>query len=199
VRIAVSANASRELRVTNAGRAAAAVEVERAGFALDLRGRPKIVSRREAAMLRVSPRRLVLRPGETALVTVSSIRAPNAAPGDHPALVLLTTRPTRGPAVSVSLRLGVLVVVRIPGVIIHRLTLIGVRTLRGHIEVRLANRGNVVESVWVIVRAGGRPVARVRRDLLPRSKALFALRASAGTLEVRSGARVLRRTLRIRR
>jgi hypothetical protein len=199
VRIALSADASRELRVTNAGRAAAAVEVERAGFALDLRGRPKIVRRPDAPMLTVSPRRLVLRAGETVRVTVSSVRGRQVAPGDHFALVLLTTRPVRGPAVYVRVRLGVLVVVRVPGKIVHRMRLIGVRAVHGRVEVRLANRGNVVERVHVVVRTGERVVARARRELLPRSKALLALRAGAGTLEVRSDAGVLRRTLRIRR
>lgn len=193
-RIELASGARHELRVTNAGGATAVVEVGRAGFALDLRGRPRIVVRREAALIRVRPARLVLRPDETASVTVSS--ANGASPGDHPALVLLSTRPARGPAVSVRLRVGVIVVVHAPGTAVHRLTVVRAQRSKTRVELLLANRGNVLERVLVVARRDGRVVARVTRDILPRSVAAFALPRRTRAFEVRSEARLIRRAIR---
>src|SRR5207244_53871 len=92
-RVTLSGAESRTIRVTNSGGGAAFVDVAPAGFALDLRGRPKILRRTDAAALRleVQPRRLALQPGEATTLTVSAVPPPHVRAGDHPALVLLTT------------------------------------------------------------------------------------------------------------
>src|SRR5581483_4359423 len=99
----------------------------RAGFALSLRGRPRIArargARSAAPWLKLRPSRFVL-PAHTSATVVVSARIPRRAePGDHDALVLLTTRPRAGARVAVRMRLGVLVVVRAPGRIVRRLEL----------------------------------------------------------------------------
>jgi hypothetical protein len=172
------------IRVTNPGLSPVVVDVSRAGFTLDLRGRPRIASRagRNAAVswVRARPGRFVLRAGAARSVTVSSRPPMSAEPGDHDALVLLTTRPLRGAGVAVRMRIGVIVVVRAPGPIIRRVALGGVRVLRSSrartLELGLANRGNVTETidgtrlrVWA---ARGSARTRLRaevRDLRPRT------------------------------
>jgi hypothetical protein len=81
VDLAGSARAT--VRVTNAGADRVALDVGQAGFALDLRGRPKVVSRRAtarsaAAWLSFRPRRLVLIAGASATVAIAS-RVPEGA------------------------------------------------------------------------------------------------------------------------
>src|SRR5204862_3464679 len=122
-------------------------------FTLGPRGRPHVLdgasARRVASWLRVRPRRIALAPGAVADLVLVAAPSRAATPGDHAALVLLTTRAPPGIAVPVRLRVGVTVVVRVPGRIVHRL---GLRSLRVRgagrqpvFRVVVANRGNVVE------------------------------------------------------
>src|SRR4051794_14614484 len=148
-RIGLDGNAQQVVRLTNPGSVAIDVVLSRGAFALDLRGRPHVSpSTASTGWLTVSPRHVRLAAGRTASFTVSSRVPKRAEPGDHPALVLLTTRPTSARGVAVLMRLGVVVTVRAPGVVVHRLALTGVR-LRPHrrIDVRLTNHGNVTESL----------------------------------------------------
>jgi hypothetical protein len=163
------------VRVTNAGTSRVVVDVRRAGFALDLRGRPRIVGReavrRSAApWLAFSPRSLALAPGSTGTLTVVSRVPARAEPGDHDALVLLTTRRRVRGGLAVRVRMGVVVVVRAPGKVVRRLALGAlrpVRTRRGRaLELVLANRGNVTETLArgravVFVERAGRRLARL--------------------------------------
>jgi hypothetical protein len=176
------------VRVTNWGSSAVVADVGTAGFALGLRGRPRIVRRPAAAVaaswLTVRPRRLSLAPGRTATLTVSSRPPRRAEPGDHPALVLVTTRPRRDVRIGVRMEIGVVVVVRVPGAVVHRLELRSLRVHRGGssrmLELAVRNLGNVTErlgpgTLRVDVLAGGRLVGRgraARREILPRSRAL---------------------------
>src|SRR5262249_14485032 len=73
--------------VTNSGTEDAVVDVLRAGYGLDLRGRPRVVARR-ASWLAVVPARLTLASGESKSITVVSRLPRRAQPGDHPELVL---------------------------------------------------------------------------------------------------------------
>jgi hypothetical protein len=183
-RVTLVGSARSEVRVTNSGSKPVEVEVSRAGFSLDLRGRPRIVprSRRDvASWLAVRPRRLSVPPRSTSALTVSSSIPRGTRPGDHGALVLLTTRPIRGARVAVRMRLGVVVVVRAPGRVSRRLELrrIRVRCARSAcvLELYVANRGNVMEvlqrgSVTVTLRRGRRTLAKLHpipRELLPRT------------------------------
>jgi hypothetical protein len=172
------------IRVTNPGLSPVVVDVSRAGYTLDLRGRPRIASsssrRAAVSWVRVRPGRFVLPAGVGRSVTVSSRPPPRAQPGDHDALVLLTTRPLRGAGVAVRMRIGVVVVVRAPGQVVRRVAMGGLRVRRSRrarvLELALANRGNVTETidrmrlrVWA---ARGSARTRLRhevRDLRPRT------------------------------
>jgi hypothetical protein len=220
-RVTLSGAESRTIRVTNSGGGVAFVDVAPAGFALDLRGRPKILRRTDAAALRlaVQPRRLALQPGEATTLTVSAVPPPHIRVGDHPALVLLTTQP-RGAGLGVRMQIGIVVIVRVPGVVLHRLEVRSLRVRRGRavdlLELSVVNRGNVTEQlarerVRVALRRRGRVIARLRagpREVFPRSLATETFRyrgplrgpATALVEVVRpaNGVAILRRTFRIR-
>ena len=179
-RVALVGAARADVRVTNPGRRAVVVDVRRAGFALDLRGRPRVVerggARAAASWLTVVPGRFVLRPGGTRSLTVTSRVPRRVEPGDHDALVLLSTRPRRAGRVAVRMRIGVVVVVRVPGRVVRRLAVRDLRVRRAGrvrlLEMRLANVGNVTEllargqvrltlrrgELEIGVRAGGRSI-----------------------------------------
>jgi hypothetical protein len=223
-RVLLLGAAQQAVRVTNRGSAAVIVDAAPAGFALSLRGRPRIVVRGRgrqdvAGWLTLRPRRLELRPGGSATLTVSSTAPHGAGPGDHAALVLLSSRGPSG-TVSVLMRLGVVVDVRVPGTIVRHLVLRALHVRRDRairvLELSLANRGNVTEllqrgRVVVTLSRGAHVLARLvaaPRELLPRSSGLAELRYR-GPLRGRLTARVVvypagpggsvwRRTFRIR-
>jgi hypothetical protein len=153
-RLALGAGASGEVQVTNAGSRAVVLDASGAGYLLDLHGRPRIGGAAVSGSavrrwIRVVPRTLSLRPGERAALRVSALRPAGARPGDHPAVLLLVTRPAAGTAVRVRVRVGVVVAVRVPGRLVRRVVLGGLQAVRGRRLLRLtvANRGNVDE--WI--------------------------------------------------
>jgi len=184
------------IRVTNAGQRTVVVAAARAGFALGPRGRPRIVSAKAAtAWLALRPRRIVLAPHASAALQVAVTPPTAAAPGDHAALVLLTTQSSAAGAVAVRMRIGITVVVRIAGRVVHRLVVSSVRARRGVVGVVLANRGNVVEwkRVEVTLLARGKVVGRLRspaRELLPHTTGIVELRYR-GVVRGRVTARVM--------
>jgi hypothetical protein len=206
------------ITVANPGRAAVVVDVTRAGFSLDLRGRPRILaaagSRGARSWLSLRPRRLALGAGESASLLITARLPAGAEPGDHDALVLLTTRSQAASGVGVRMRVGVVVVVRAPGAIVHRLALqqLTVRRLGDArmLELLLVNRGNVTEPVGrgrleLVFMRGRRVEARLSpgpRELRPRSRGLVQvvyrgrLRGRV-TVQARIGS-IVRRTFRIR-
>jgi hypothetical protein len=187
-RVALAGSAVATIRVANAGTSPVVVDVARAGFALDLRGRPKMLARADgaASWLSVRPGRFVLPAGTSRSLAVASRLPARVEPGDHDALVLLTTRPRRGAAVSMRMRIGIVVVVRVPGHVVRRLVVRGarVRHAAGHriVEVAVVNRGNVTETldagrVHVVLTRRGTTV-RLRatsRELRPRTRGLVEL------------------------
>jgi hypothetical protein len=177
-RVALVGKASSTISVTNRGAESLVVDVGRAGFALDLRGRPRIVRRPAAAWLTMRPSRLLLAPGATAPLRVSAVPTRRAEPGDHDALVLLTARAPHRTRVAVRMRIGVLVEVRVPGRIVHRLVLRRLSVLRaGVLELEIANRGNVTEPLGRIrMSIRGRRMRIDPRDLLPRTRGIVQLR-----------------------
>ena len=222
-RLTVVGRARQTIRVANIGSTAVVLDATPAGFSLGPRGRPRVLggasARTVAAWLHVRPRRLALLPGAASEVAVFATPSRAATPGDHAALVLLSTRASRGAAVPVRMRLGVTVVVRVPGRIVHRLVLRSVHALAGArgvlFRVVLANRGNVVERLGrgrleLSLLAGRRRVARRRsppRELLPGATALFELPydgkrgrqlTARVTLAGGDGRTVVHRTLRLR-
>jgi hypothetical protein len=175
VRLRLAGAATRSLAITNAGTSSAVVDARVAGFVLDRRGRGTAARGGQAAgWLRVRPSRVALAPGASATVSVSSASPRRAVPGDHAALVLLTTEPQQRGPVAIRTQVGVVVVIRVAGRIVHRLGLGALRVRRGIVEATVANRGNVVERtrVAVTLARAGRVVARlgpVPRTLLPHS------------------------------
>ncbi|HZT45662.1 MAG TPA: hypothetical protein VFA24_05730 [Gaiellaceae bacterium] len=180
--VALTGAAREAVTVTSSGRQPVVVEVARAGYALDLRGRPR-VARLRSSWISVWPRRARIVPGGRATFVVASTPPRRAEPGDHSELVLLVTRPLRTAALSVRLRLGVVVVVRVPGRIVRRLDPLRVRVRARRLELLVANRGNVTETIGgrcvaVAVRRAGRLVARLHprpRTLLPHTTGLLEL------------------------
>jgi hypothetical protein len=189
--VALGGRQRQMIRVENGGTQRAIVDVTRAGFALDLRGRPRVrpaASRPAASWLVVSPRRGVIPPGQSRALSVSARLGARAEPGDHEALVLLTSRPRHTGAVFVRIRLGVVVVVRAPGKVVRRLTPLRLRVRRtGHrrlLELLVANRGNVTEALSpgcpvITLHRGGRVLARLAptpRQFLPRTRGIAEIR-----------------------
>ena len=194
-RVTIFGSGRATVQVTNSGSRRVEIDVRRAGFALDLRGRPKILRRGRSARTTVSwltvrPRRLALPPGTKGSLTIASHVPRRARPGDHNALVVLTTRPVHGARVAVRMRLGVLVVVRAPGRMSRRLELRRLRVRRigprRMLELLVANRGDVTEVLQrgrlkVTLRRGRRVVARLHaavRELLPQTTGLAQARYS---------------------
>ncbi len=190
-RVALLGTGQASVRITNPGLGTVVVDIARAGFSLDLRGRPHVVSRagRRSATswLSVRPGHFVLPTGATRWITVSSLLPRRTEPGDHVALVLLTTRPWRSGGVAVRMRIGVVVVVRAPGRVVRSVGLRALRVRRaGHartLELVLANRGNVTETIDAsrirlsLVRKGVRSSLRPEtRQLRPRTSGVVLFR-----------------------
>ena len=187
-RVTMSSGSVQTLRITNAGAAPVILEATAAGYALDLRGRARVVQARVArSWLSLRPRRLELAPGGSASLVVSAARVPGARPGEHDTLVLLTSAARSVGGVSVRMRLGVVVAVRVPGAVVRRLEVRRLRVRgRGRLDLLVANRGDVTERLSstrlrVALRRSGRLLARLRpvpRELLPRTSGLVELRYS---------------------
>ena len=196
------------------------VDAERAGFSLDLRGQPRVArsaGRAATSWLAVRPARFVLGAGASRSLIISARLPPRVEPGDHDALVLLTTRPRSGPGVAVRMRIGVVVVVRAPGRVVRRLALGGLRArpARGArvLELWLANRGNVTETltrgrVRVILTRGPATagLSAPARILRPRTSGIVELPYRGGLRGwvtarasiVTPGQPVVRRSFRVR-
>lgn len=192
-RVMLAGNTRATLHVRNSGAKRVAVDVSRAGFRLDLRGRPRIVwsggARSAAGWLTLRPTHFTIGPRSTASLVVTAKLPRGAEPGDHDALALLATRPVSSGRVGVRLRLGVVVVVRAPGPIVRRLELqrlrVAGRTARPTVlELAVANLGNVTEPLRgaravLSTAKDGRVVAAApaaNRDLRPRTRGLVAFR-----------------------
>ena len=173
--------------VLNPGGETVVVDVTRAAFALDLRGRPRIGGA-ATPWFTVRPRRLVLRAGGRASLVVSALGRRGAGPGDHASVLLLTSGLAGPPAVRVRMRIGVVVAVRVPGRVRRSLALEPPRVVRRArmrvLRVTAENRGNVDEWIGrgrlvVKVVRRGRVVAVLRaggRRLLAHGKGIIELR-----------------------
>ena len=154
-------------------------------------GRRALDGRGAKHWLTVRPARVLLRAGAETKVTVRA-GVHGAAPGDHGLLLLLVGRPLDGTGVAVRLRLGVPVRVRVPGRIVHRLSIRGLAVRRHRrsrdLLVSVANLGNVTEQlrgqVTVSIMRGGRVLSRLRprrlHELFPGMRTLLTLRYAGG-------------------
>ena len=178
-RLALAAPGSRTIKLRNDGAERVAVDATR-----------RTLDRQTAAKtwLQIVPAHLMLRSGESAILTLRARPPRRAEPGDHHALVLLTTRPVRGGRVDVQVRLGVRIRMVVPGPIVRHLTFGGLRVQRRgdarFMAVSVANRGNVTIQLRgrvtaLLVRRGQqltRLSLRARRALHPGARAVLALR-----------------------
>ena len=178
-RLALAAPGSRTIKVRNDGAERVVVDVARRTLGRQTAGK---------TWLQIVPSRLVLRSRESATLTLR-VKAPQRAePGDHPVLVLLTTRAVRGSRVNVQLRLGVRITMVVPGRIVRHLTLGSLRVHRRRdarfLFVSVANRGNVTVQlrgrVTALLLRRGKQLTRLsppaQRALLPGARAVLALR-----------------------
>ena len=205
-RIALDGSGRTTITLRNFGASSQSVVTSVGGLVVDVRGRPALRAsmggnRSAARWLAVRPRELVVRPGGAATVDVAARVPARAAPGDHHAVVVFTTRARRGGAVAIRMRVAVRVSVRAAGPVIRSLVVRSVSVRRAAavrlVDVWLANRGNVTETlprgrlvVRLLVR--GREVGRLRaarREVLPDARALVSLRYS-GTVRGRVVAQV---------
>jgi len=180
-RIELQPPGSRTIRVRNDGAGRLAVDI----------GPRAAGVRAGAAWLQVTPAHLVLRAGQSSVLTLRATRPQRAEPGEHPAVVLLTTRLQQAHAgFDVHLRVGVRVELVVPGPVVRDVRLGGVRLRRGErawlVSVAVANRGNVTVPLrgnvrLELTRRGrhvrhGRPT--VQRALRPGGRSAVVLRCS---------------------
>jgi hypothetical protein len=186
IRVELAGAGSATIRLTNTGSAPTTVDGARAGFAIDVSGRPRAVPLRDSGVdVLVRPGSVVLAPRSGATATIVVRVGPRASPGDHASLVVFATRPRSSSGVGVRLRVGVVVLVRVPGTIVHRLRLAGIGLVRRTLVIGVRNLGNVVErldsaALGVRLLRGGRVVRRVRipaREVLPGGRAVIRVAA----------------------
>jgi P pilus assembly chaperone PapD len=167
-RIAVRAPASRTIRLRNSGLEDVIVEVTRR--AVGESGAFK-------SWVHVVPARQSIRAGSTATFTLRVGRSATATPGDHAAVVFMTTHRAGAAGVSIRLRVGVRLLVRVPGRLVRRIEFGRLRVKGRRIVVPVANRGNVVVSL----------APRVTATLLRRGRHVARLRARAPSLLLPGG------------
>ena len=173
------------LSVANRGEQPVNLQLTVGDYTLGPDGRPLfgpgVNSRRSArTWLRLDPRQLRLEAGQRVNVQVSAVPPRSATPGDHNAIVLVTTGAQAAPGrFAVRHRIGVGVLVRVPGPIMRRLAIgrliIRRSGKRDVLRLNIRNLGNINErlatgQVSVQLRRGGRVLATFRprpRSLLP--------------------------------
>lgn len=191
----LQAGDTQNVSVTNIGDASTNLTVAVGDYAmtpsgtviLNPRTAPKVSASR---WLAVSPPMVALNPGESTTLSVRATPPSTARPGDHEALVLLSGKPVRGQrgTVVVNARLGIGVLVRVPGDLRRRLTITRIRE-RGHgakrtLQVGLTNMGNVNEvlargqATATFTRRGRTTTCALtgRRSILPGAKAVVVIR-----------------------
>jgi hypothetical protein len=173
-RIAVTAPGSRAIRLRNVGAGDVVVDTTR---------KPLGARAPASGWVTIAPRRLLLRPGDGAALTLRVAPRSGAAPGDHHVLVLLGARQAETTHVLVRLRLGVVVRVRVQGRIVRSLQLGRLNVARRGrarlLSASVANRGNVSEDLrnraTIALGRHGRVFARFRaaapRELFPGTRA----------------------------
>jgi hypothetical protein len=136
-----------------------------------------------APWVHIHPARFVLRGGARGVLTVRA--GLGGRPGDHEVLVLLLARPDGAARIAVRMRVGVRLRVRMPGRLVRRVVVRGLRVRSGHARrllLTVANAGNVTEQLrraTVTLVRGGRTVSRLRaraaHELVPGARVVLAL------------------------
>jgi hypothetical protein len=185
VRVTLTGSSSAAVKVRNPGARPLLVDVSPAALTRSLRGRPRVHRPRGAAKwVRLRPRRFRIEPRAVVTLRIAAAPPHRAEPGDHPALVLLTTRPFGAHRVRVRLRVGVIVVLHVPGRTVRRLDARALTVRRNGrrrlLDLLLVNRGNVTErlgdgTLQLSLLRHGRTVATLRprrQELLPHSEGI---------------------------
>ena len=191
LRVVVHPQETATVTVRNLGAAAASVVAAPDAYRLDLRGRP-VLGAGGRPWLSVRMRRFVLAPRRSATVAVRVAAPRGARPGDHAQVLLFSAAVVGRGGLRVAVRVGVVVVVRCPGVLRRRLVA-GALTLRRtrqgrSLRLLLRNAGNVDEWVSsqrlaVTIRRARGTLALLRargRRLLAGSRGLFEWRLAPG-------------------
>jgi hypothetical protein len=200
-RIILDGAARTVVSVTNSGRAKTTISSALGNYLIGADGEvtvdPKLPPGRSAKRwLKAVPSRVVLAPGQTARLTLSSRPSRSAQPGDHHAVLLLSTVAAKARGVAVRTRVGVTVLVRVRGPIVRRLRPLGLSVARRGrvrlVRLKVANAGNVNERfaasrAVLELRRHGKVVARLQattRSLLPGTAGYLTFRyrgLAAGT------------------
>lgn len=133
------------VEVRNAGERVITVDATPAAYALDALGRPRLGGT-AAPLVRVAPREVSLGPGQAARLRLVSLLPRSASPGDHPAAVVLATRPPPG-ALPVSVRVGIVVTLVAPGVARREVVVGRPRVAGARLLVPVSNRGGL--DAWL--------------------------------------------------
>lgn len=174
------------IKVTNTARKPVTLAVSTGNYTVGSDGRVRVATRipknRTAkAWLAVSPKKLHLAAGASTYVSVTAHPPAHAEAGDHNALVFLSATGKKG-QVGIVTRLGIGVLVRMPGTIQRKLSVAGVSVVRRaktrSIRIALRNGGNINERVpkghlTVTLERGGRTLKTLRApfvELLPRMR-----------------------------
>lgn len=188
-RATLTAGGTATLHVANHTRATLAVAARAIGLALDVRGAPRLVrSSAGTPLVALRTARVVIPPGGVGSIGIRVSAARGLAPGDRPALVLLSARGGGGTGIGVQVRIGVPVEVRVPGAVRRRLELGLLHVRSRRLELVVRNTGNVAErlgrgSVVVEVWRGTRRLATLQphaRDLFPRARGIVQYRLPTG-------------------
>lgn len=180
------------LTLTNPGSEASTYDLAAGNYALTANGRVQIDPRQTPGRsakdwITITPGSVTVPAQGSTTIRVATRRVAVATPGDHQALVLITSRAdTGGGGVGVRTRVGIGVVVRVPGRYVRRLSVnkpVVVR--RGGsrvVQVRITNRGNINErfnkgQVRVTLRNGARRSVVIARaqNILPGTYGIFSM------------------------
>ena len=144
--VVVAAGSATTITVRNFGAGAASVAAAPAAYRLDLRGRP-VLAPAGRPWLILSSRRLALAPGRRASLTVRAVAPRGARPGDHAQVLLLSAAALGRGGLRLAVRVGVVVVVRCPGVLRRRLAPLALTARDATLRLTIRNDGNVDE--WI--------------------------------------------------
>jgi P pilus assembly chaperone PapD len=190
----IPGNGRASLTVTNTGSEAETFSLRIGNYDLRPDGRvridPRLTPGRSARdWLRTSPPQIRLGPGQETTVTITSRPARSATPGDHQALLLVTSLPKAAVRSRVAVRsqVGVGVIARVPGPFVRRIAVARPFVVRSGarraVRLRLTNRGNINErfargQIAVTLRRRGRVLARLvarPQSVLPGTKGVVSI------------------------
>lgn len=176
------------VEVTNGSRQA--VELAASSLDYDIRRNGRVVvaphkrpTGSARSWLEVSPNHAEIPAGHSVAFRVAATVPAGQAVGDHHALLAFTTQPVGTGRIGIRTRLGVSVVVRVPGPLRRRMSITKARVRGRWLQIGVRNTGNVIERfppdrIAVQLRRGARTRLLHSRALivLPGHEAIAAVR-----------------------